>query len=85
MVDVWFGAVPLLEESVRGIIGSPGETAVEPTIVNLVSWLKLSIELTGANFVEEVRAAGTSSIPRTAPSASMISRRLKGPTRPSAP
>ena len=48
MGDVIFGVVLAFQESVRGIFGGPGETAVEPTIVNLVSWLKLSIELTGA-------------------------------------
>ena len=37
-----------MQEALRGIFGGPGETAVEPTIVNLVSWLKLAIELTGA-------------------------------------
>src|SRR3954471_19714490 len=42
------GLVILFQESVRGVVGSPGETAVEPTIINLVSWLKLMIELTGA-------------------------------------
>jgi uncharacterized membrane protein len=38
----------LLQESLRGVISGPGETSVEPTIVNLVSWLKLMVELTGA-------------------------------------
>lgn len=38
----------LLQESLRGVISGPGETSVEPTIVNLVSWLKLIVELTGA-------------------------------------
>lgn len=38
----------LLQESLRGVISGPAETSVEPTIVNLVSWLKLIIELTGA-------------------------------------
>src|SRR6476469_4997588 len=38
----------LLQESLRGVISGPGETPVEPTIVNLVSWLKLIVELTGA-------------------------------------
>lgn len=37
-----------LQESARGLVNAPGETLVEPTIVNLVSWLKLMIELTGA-------------------------------------
>jgi uncharacterized membrane protein len=38
----------LFQESVRAVFNGPGETAVEPTIVNLVSWLKLMVELTGA-------------------------------------
>jgi uncharacterized membrane protein len=38
----------LLQESLRGVLSGPGETWVEPTIVNLVSWLKLLVELTGA-------------------------------------
>jgi uncharacterized membrane protein len=48
MANVIFGFLILFQDAVRGVIGSPGETAVEPTIVNLVSWLKLTIELTGA-------------------------------------
>jgi uncharacterized membrane protein len=48
MANVIFGFLILFQDEVRGVIGSPGETAVEPTIVNLVSWLKLTIELTGA-------------------------------------
>ena len=48
MANVIFGGLLLLQESVRGVFSGPGETVVEPTIVNLVSWLKLSIELTGA-------------------------------------
>lgn len=38
----------MLQESLRGAVSGPGETVVEPTIVNLVSWLKLLVELTGA-------------------------------------
>ena len=38
----------LAAENVSGIINSPGQTAVEPTIVNLVSWLKIFVEMTGA-------------------------------------
>jgi uncharacterized membrane protein len=43
--------VALLQESVRGIVRGPGETFVEPTVVNLVSWLKLLVELTGAAII----------------------------------
>lgn len=39
------------QESASSLINAPGETAVEPTIVNLVSWLKLFIELTGAAII----------------------------------
>jgi uncharacterized membrane protein len=41
----------LLQESIRGAFPGPAETPFEPTIVNLVSWLKLLIELTGALIV----------------------------------
>jgi uncharacterized membrane protein len=37
-----------LQESAGGIVGAPSQTFVEPTIINLVSWLKLFIETTGA-------------------------------------
>lgn len=39
------------QESARGLVNAPGETAVEPTIINLVSWLRLFIELTGAAII----------------------------------
>ncbi len=35
-------------ETARNLIGAPGEGAVEGTIINLVQWLKLAIETTGA-------------------------------------
>ena len=41
-------SLAMLQESLRGVVSGTGETAVEPTIVNLVSWLKLFVELTGA-------------------------------------
>ena len=37
-----------LQESAGGIVSAPSQTVVEPTIINLVSWLKLFIETTGA-------------------------------------
>ena len=37
-----------LQESASGIISAPNQTAFEPTIINIVSWLKLIIETTGA-------------------------------------
>lgn len=36
------------EETVRALISQPGESSVEGTIINLVQWLKLTIETTGA-------------------------------------
>lgn len=38
----------LQNEAARNLIGAPGEGAVEGTIINLVQWLKLAIETTGA-------------------------------------
>lgn len=38
----------LQNEAARNLIGAPGEGAVESTIINLVQWLKLAIETTGA-------------------------------------
>lgn len=40
--------VALLQEDARGLFAAPGQTSFEPTIVNVVSWLKLFVELTGA-------------------------------------
>lgn len=37
-----------LQENTIGIIKAPNQTAIEPTIINFVSWLKLLIETTGA-------------------------------------
>jgi uncharacterized membrane protein len=37
-----------LQEGASGVIHAPNQTAVEPTIINFVSWLKLAIETTGA-------------------------------------
>ena len=36
----------MLQESIRGAVRGPGETVVEPTVVNLVTSLKLLVELT---------------------------------------
>lgn len=46
-----FNVFLFFQESARGLVNAPGETPVEPTIVNLVSWLKLFIELTGAAII----------------------------------
>ena len=41
-------AIFIFAEEITGVINAPNQTWVEPTIVNLVSWLKLFIELVGA-------------------------------------
>lgn len=48
MSDIIFSAFIFFQESANGLVNAPSQTAVEPTIINLVSWLKLFIELTGA-------------------------------------
>lgn len=56
VADVIFSVLIFLQETAgSSLVKAPGETAIEPTVVNLVSWLKLSIELTGAAII----AAGT--------------------------
>ncbi len=37
-----------LQEGISGVLNAPNQTAVEPTVINVVSWLKLLIETTGA-------------------------------------
>jgi uncharacterized membrane protein len=41
----------LLQESVRGFVEGPGAGSVESTIINLVQWLKLFVELIGAAII----------------------------------
>ena len=48
MSDIIFTAFIFFQENANGLLNSPGQTFVEPTIINFVSWLKLFIELTGA-------------------------------------
>lgn len=36
------------QERAEGLISAPSQTAVEPTIINLVSWLRLFMETTSA-------------------------------------
>ncbi|CAN5279964.1 hypothetical protein BH10ACI1_BH10ACI1_34730 [soil metagenome] len=36
------------QDRANGLFNAPGETVVEPTVINLVSWLRLFIEMTGA-------------------------------------
>lgn len=43
-----FTILLIFQEKFGGIINAPNQTAVEPTIINIVSWLKLLIETTGA-------------------------------------
>lgn len=42
------GLLLFYQEASGSLLHPPGETIVEPTIITLVSWLKLAIELTGA-------------------------------------
>lgn len=48
MNNLLFTNLIFLQESAVGIVSAPSQTAVEPTIINFVSWLKLLIETTGA-------------------------------------
>jgi len=48
MNNLFFTIFIFLQESVSSSISAPSQTFVEPTIINLVSWLKLLIETTGA-------------------------------------
>lgn len=41
----------LLQESVHGLVQGPGGGSVESTIINLVQWLKLVVETTGAAII----------------------------------
>lgn len=50
-MNQFFAAFLFFQESARGLINAPGETAVEPTIINIVSWLRLFIEMTGAAII----------------------------------
>ena len=43
-----FTILIFFEEEARSVFSAPAQTSVEPTIVNVVSWLKLLIETTGA-------------------------------------
>jgi uncharacterized membrane protein len=48
MSNFAFTILLFLQEDAGRIVNAPNQTAVEPTIINLVSWLKLMIETTGA-------------------------------------
>ncbi|MCA1624859.1 MAG: DUF1622 domain-containing protein [Acidobacteria bacterium] len=43
-----FAALVFAEETASSFFASPNQTTVEPTIINLVLWLKLLVETTGA-------------------------------------
>lgn len=51
MNDLFFILFLFAEESARGLISAPGQTVVEPTIINFVSWIRLFIEIAGAGIV----------------------------------
>lgn len=40
--------IALLQENIHGFVDGPGTGSVESTIINLVQWLKLVVETTGA-------------------------------------
>lgn len=40
--------INLLQEGAHGLVGTPAEAGVEGAVVNLVLWLKLFVEATGA-------------------------------------
>ncbi len=44
-------AVFIFQESASGLIGAPSETFIEPTVINLVSWLRLIVETTGTAII----------------------------------
>ena len=50
-MDIGICNFVLLQTDPSGLIGAPIDSAFEPTVVNLVSWLKLIIELTGAAII----------------------------------
>ncbi len=48
MTNIFPAVFLFFQEGASAVIGAPNQTFVEPTIINLVSWLKLAIEMTGA-------------------------------------
>jgi len=48
MNNLIFAAFVFAEETAGSIFASPSQTTIEPTIINLVLWLKLLVETTGA-------------------------------------
>ncbi|MGI8555595.1 MAG: DUF1622 domain-containing protein [Pyrinomonadaceae bacterium] len=48
MMNIFLSIILIFaDENVSGVVSSPGETWFEPTVINLVSWLKLFVEMTG--------------------------------------
>ena len=43
---LFFNVFLFFQENANGLVNAPGETAVEQTVINLVSWLRLFIEVT---------------------------------------
>ena len=48
MTNIFPRVFLFFQEEAGALIHAPNQTALEPTIINLVSWLKLAIETTGA-------------------------------------
>ena len=48
MTNIFPALFLFFQESAESVVHAPNQTLVEPTIINLVSWLKLAIETTGA-------------------------------------
>lgn len=48
MKNIFPAVFLFFQEGAGAVVGAPNQTFVEPTIINLVSWLKLAIEMTGA-------------------------------------
>ncbi len=48
MMNSALAIILFLQEAVNGVVSPPSETLFEPLIINLVSWLRLFIETTGA-------------------------------------
>lgn len=63
----------LFQEEARALVAAPGEIGVEQTVFNLVQWLKLAVELTGAVIIGVGILAVASRLLR-----SLANRRLEG-------
>ena len=63
----------LLQEQARALIPAPGEIGIEQSVFNLVQWLKLGVEVTGAVVIAVGIVAALLSLSR-----SLIPPRLSG-------